>query len=100
MFFADFISGLLVYLYIYNLKYIKEKKASKFMGIELIKAPSNIISPDKNIKIFFLLFLGSYLDFTEYFLSSFYIPGKFENFSKSLELRLKITIICASTFFC
>jgi hypothetical protein len=98
MFFADSISGLLVYLY--NLKYIREKKASKFMGIELIKAPSNIISPDKNIKIFFLLFLSSYIDFTEYFLSSFYIPREFENVSKSLELRLKITIICASTFFC
>ena len=35
MFIADFISGLIVYLY--NLKYLKEKEASKFMGIVILK---------------------------------------------------------------
>ena len=92
MFIADFISGLIVYLY--NLKYLKEKEASKFMGIELIQAPSNIESPDSSFKIFILLFMASYLDFEEYLLSSFYIPETFQDVSISIEWRLKSIIIC------
>ena len=98
MFFADFISGLIVYLY--HLKYLKEKETTKFMGIELIKAPSNIQPPDGCFKIYSLLFLASYLDFSEYLLSSYYIPDNFKDLSCSLEWRLKCIIICASAFFC
>ena len=97
MFIADFISGLIIY--IYNLKYLREKKTSKFMGIELITAPSNIIAPDSNIKMILLLFMASYVDFTEYVLSSYYIPKSYTDVSKSLEWRLKSIIICASAFF-
>ena len=98
MFIADFISGLIVYLY--NLKYLKEKEASKFMGIELIQAPSNIESPDSSFKIFILLFMASYLDFEEYLLSSFYIPETFQDVSISIEWRLKSIIICVSALLC
>ena len=97
MFIADFISGLIIY--IYNLKYLREKKTSKFMGIELITAPSNIIAPDSNIKMILLLFMASYVDFTEYVLSSYYIPKSYTDVSKSLEWRLKSIIICTSAFF-
>ena len=96
MFIADFISGLIIY--IYNLKYLREKKISKFMGIELITAPSNIIAPDSNIKMILLLFMASYIDFTEYVLSSYYIPKSYTDVSKSLEWRLKSIIICTSAF--
>ncbi len=98
MFIADFISGLNVY--IYNLKYLKEKEASKFMGIELIQASSNITPPDSNFKIFILIFFASFVDFTEYILSSYYIPVEFEDVSISIEWRLKSIIICFSAFLC
>ena len=98
MFIADFISGLLVYLY--NLKYLKEKEASKFMGIELIQASSNITPPDNNFKMYALLFLASFVDFIEYVLSSFYIPGRFNDVSISMEWRLKTIIICFSALLC
>ena len=98
MFIADFISGLIVYLY--NLKYLKEKEASKFMGIELIQASSNITPPDSNFKIFILIFFASFVDFTEYILSSYYIPVEFEDVSISIEWRLKSIIICFSAFLC
>ena len=98
MFIADFISGLAVYLY--NLKYLKEKKASTFMGIELIQAPSNITSPDGFFKIFLFLLMASYLDFAEYVLSTFYIPVKYSDVSISIEWRLKTIIICTSACLC
>ena len=98
MFFTDFLSGLMVYLY--NLKYLKEKETSKFMGIELIQAPSNIPPPDSSITIFMLLLMASFLDFAENILSSFYIPEQFQDVSKSIEWRLKSIIICSSAFFC
>ena len=98
MFLSNSISGLIVYLY--HLKYLKEKQITKFMGIELIQAPSNIQPPDGYIKIYSLLFLASYLDFSEYLLSSYYIPDNFKDLSISLEWRLKCIIICASAFFC
>lgn len=98
MFIADFLSGLIVYLY--NLKYLREKKEYKFMGIELIQAPSKIIPPDNHFKIYFLLFLGSYLDFTGYFLTSYYMPRKYGDYSRTLEKRMKCILICTSSFFC
>ena len=98
MFIADFISGLIVYLF--NLKYMKKQKYQNFKGIELIQAPLEISSPDNKLKIYFLLFLGSYLDFTEYVLSSYYIPNTYKNVSISLQWRIKSIIIIASSIFC
>ena len=94
---ANFISGLLVYIRQY--KYLKKKEASKFMGIKLIQAPSDISPIDSNIKIILLIFFGTYLDFAENILSAFYIPDKFTRISKSLEWRLKSIIICVSGIF-
>jgi len=95
MFIADTIAGLIIYLY--HLNFLKEKEASKFMGIELIQAPSEITPPDSTLKIYLLLFFASFLDFSEYFVSSYYIPEIFKNNSKSLEWRLKSIIICTSS---
>ena len=98
MFLADFISGLIAYLY--NLKYLREKKASKFMGIELIQASSDIMPPDSCFKIYILIFFVSFIDFVEYILSSCYIPVRFKDLSISLEWRLKSVIICMSALLC
>ena len=67
MLFSDFISGLIVYLN--HMKYLKEKEATKFMGIELIQAPSEITPVDSTIKMAFLIFFLSYIDFAEHILS-------------------------------
>ena len=98
MFIADFVGGIIVYSY--HLKFLKEKEASKFMGIELIQAPSDISHPDSDRKIYLLLFLASFLDFAEYTISSYFIPEKIKDVSLSLEWRLKSIIICGSSFFC
>ncbi len=97
MLFSDFISGLIVYLN--HMKYLKEKEATKFMGIELIQAPSEITPVDSTIKIAFLIFFLSYIDFAEHIFSSYYIPVKFKGTSISLEWRLKSIIICVSGAF-
>lgn len=100
MFFADFLSGLIIYLS--HLKFLRKKDtgAYKFMGIELIKNELDMNRPDSNTKIILLFFLGSYLDFVEYIFSSYYLPGKYGEISISLEWRLKGLIICISAFFC
>ena len=69
------------------------------MRIELVRAPSNISPIDSKIKIFFLLFFETYVDFAENILSAYYIPDKFSRISKSLEWRLKSIIICVSGIF-
>lgn len=94
MFFSDFMGGLIIYLD--QMKYVKEKGATKYMGIELIQASSDMSPADSNAKMLILLIFLSYLDFAENILSSYYIPDKFKKVSKSLEWRLKSIIICFS----
>ena len=94
MFFSDFISGLIIYLD--QMKYLKEKEATKYMGIELIQASSDMSPADSNAKMITLIIFLSYLDFAENILSSYYIPDIFKKVSKSLEWRLKSIIICIS----
>ena len=100
MFFADFLSGLLIYLSHQKFLRKKDTGAYKFMGIELIKNELDMNRPDGQCKIILLFFLGSYLDFVEYIFSSYYLPGKYGEISISLEWRLKSFIICFSAFFC
>ena len=98
MFFSDFIGGLIIYLD--QMKYLKEKEVTKYMGIELIQASSEMSPADNNAKMIILLIFLSYLDFAENILSSYYIPDKFKKVSKSLEWRLKSIIICISGILC
>jgi len=100
MFLADFLSGLIIYLSHQKFLRKKDEGAYKFMGIELIKNELGMNRPDSKYKIILLFFLGSYLDFVEYIFSSYYLPGKFDDISISLEWRLKSLIICTSALFC
>ena len=84
MFLGEFIFGLLVFLY--QRSFFRRQKVLKFMGIKLIQAKPDISYPDKNYKIYFLIFIISYFDFIEFILATFYIP-QFDNISKSLVLR-------------
>ena len=96
MLFSDFISGLIIYLR--HKKYSKEKLSKKFMGIELIQAPTEIKPADSKIQMIFLIIFLAYIDFVESIFSSYYIPDQF-SVSKSLEMRLKSIIICVSGAF-
>lgn len=100
MFFADFLSGLTIYLSQQKFLRKKDSGAYKFMGIELIKNELDMNRPDGTCKILLLFFLGSYLDFVEYIFSSYYLPGEYGQISISLEWRLKSFIICTSALFC
>ena len=78
------------------------KKKTKYLNlqnIELIQAPTEIYPPDSDSRIYLLLFLASFLDFSEYFISSYYILEKIKNVSISLEWRLKSIIIGTSALF-
>ena len=95
MFFSDFISGLILYLY--YLKNSEQKEStSSFMGIELIHADNEISPSDNSTKILILIMFASYLDFAENIFSAYYIPAKFTRISDSIEWRLKSIIICLS----
>ena len=96
MLFSDFISGLIIYLR--HKKHSKEKLSKKFMGIELIQAPTEIKPADSKIQMIFLIIFLAYIDFVESIFSSYYIPDRF-SVSKSLEMRLKSIIICVSGAF-
>ena len=95
MFLGEFIAGLIVYLY--QKSFFREKEASKFMGIDLIQARSDILYPDSDYKIYFLILIISYFDFIEFMIGTFYIP-KFENISKSLIIRLGSMLTISASF--
>ena len=98
MFLGEFIAGLIVYLY--QKSFFREQEASKFMGIELIQASTDISYPDSDYKICFLIFFISYFDFIESIVGTFYIP-QFDNISKSLVIRLgSMLTISASLLSC
>ena len=99
MFLGEFIAGLIVFLY--QKSFFRKQKASKFMGIELIQADSDISYPDNDYKILFLIFIISYFDFIEFMIGTFYIP-QFNDISKSLKIRLgsMLTISASILSYC
>jgi hypothetical protein len=50
---------------------------------------------DSTFKIYTLIFIASFFDFVEFVLSSYYFP-KFENISKSLNIRLGSALTLSS----
>ena len=89
LFFGEFMAGLI--LYIYRLKFygkknfITKRKDSK-SSIQLIQGEASIKKLDSDLKIFFLIFITSYLDFVEIVLCNSYLP-KFYNLSVSIFFR-------------
>ena len=76
MFFGEFTSGSIVYKY--QSKYLRKKENDVILS--LIKKKNNL-SFEKNkskpnkLKVFFLLFIATYLDFVEFIIHSFYIQS-------------------------
>ena len=81
MIFAEFITGLVIYLY--QTKIITYQKMTYH---------------DSKFKVYLLIFIATFFDFVEYILTSYYFP-KFENISKSLDLRLGSALTLSSFIF-
>ena len=96
MFLGEFIAGFI--LYTYEISFLSKKKNNTFMGIKLIKGPSDISHPDSNFKIYLLLFMASFFDFIEFIMSTFYLP-QFEGISQTLEMRISSILIISSALF-
>ena len=100
MFLGEFIAGITIYCY--QIKFLRKStnpKYSSFMGVKLIKPPTDISAPDKCYKIYFLIFIISYFDFIEFTMKTFYIP-KYQYISNSLPMRLGSLLTFSSAGLC
>ena len=95
MFFSEFITGLIIY--IYQLKFIKHNKKtnSKKSRIKYLVLNNKMSYHDSKFKIYLLIFIATYFDFVEFILASYYFP-QFENISKSLTIRLGSALTLSS----
>jgi len=95
MFFSEFITGLIIY--IYQLKFIKHNKKtnSKKSRIKYLVLNNKMSYHDSKFKIYLLIFIATYFDFVEFILTSYYFP-QFENISKSLIIRLGSALTLSS----
>jgi len=98
MFSSEFIIGLFVY--IHQLKFFKNnKKTNRTQSIiKYIVSYNKMSYPDSAFKIYILIFIATYFDFVVFILTSYYFP-KFENISKSLNIRLGSALTLSSFFF-
>jgi hypothetical protein len=55
--------------------------------------------PDSYLKITFLIFMGSFFDFNEFILQTYYLP-KIKDISNSLDLRLRSSLILTDAILC
>lgn len=95
MFFAEFATGLILYLY--QKSFLHKKKGKK--GAPLIYKVNKMSRPDSYIKIVFIILVAGYSDFVEFILSTNYIP-KFSKSSSSLDMRAGgISTISSALFF-
>ena len=101
MFLGEFIFGLIFYLW--NLHFLSKEVNRSFMGIKLklIQGKSEISHPDKNIKIYFLIFMASFFDFTLFLLDTYFLPRLYYNrISISLTVRLRSILTLCSALLC
>ena len=98
MFLSEFISGLL--LYVYTSKILIKRNNYTLMGIKLIQGSTSIKQYDSHYKIFILMFIASFFDFTEFIITTILLPKHFENEINSLCIRLRSVLIIFSALFC
>ena len=101
MFLGEFIFGFIFYLW--NLHFLSKEINRSFMGIKLklIQGKSEISHPDKNIKIYFLIFMASFFDFTLFLIDTYFLPRLYYNsISISLTVRLRSILTLCSALLC
>ena len=98
MFLGEFLAGFI--LYKYQESFVKKKRNRETSKDKFIYKENEMKKADSDIKIYFLIFISSFFDFIEFYLSTFYVP-KFIKTSSSLEERLGgiLTIISALFFY-
>lgn len=104
MFFSEFISGLILYLYNKKIFYKKGKvqNNTKIIGIELIHFQRAIIMNDNCVIIYIFIFLTASFDFIDFSLKTFFLPKLEKNslyISETLYMRLNIVLTLFSAFF-
>jgi len=95
MFLGEFITGLIIYTCQLNFLKYKKKTNSKKTRIKYFVAKNKMLYHDSRFKIYALIFIGTYFDFVEFIITSYYFP-KFENISKSLIIRLGSALTLSS----
>jgi hypothetical protein len=106
MFLGEFAFGIIIYLS--NLRFLTRNNNSKksksnnpsLLGIKLIQGKSNIKSPDKKYKIYFIIFMTTFFDFNVFLLQTYYLPGFYKFVSVTLIIRLRSTLTICSAFLC
>ena len=95
MFFSEFITGLIIF--IYQLKFLKYKKNtnSKKTKIKYFVVNNIMSKRDSRFKIYILILIATYFDFVYFIMTSYYFP-QFENISKSLNIRLGSALTLSS----
>ena len=87
MFIGEFISGLIIFLYQKNfVKKGKEKKAPKFITETLLHNEITLLYPDKDFKIWLLIFFAAYFDWARFVISEVTVP-KYNYISSSIAIR-------------
>jgi hypothetical protein len=101
MFFSEFVSGLIFYLYniVFN---SKKNKTPKISGIYLIQYKKKF-SFCGQLKLYIYSFLTALFDFLDFTIKTLYLPDLEKNMpyiSESLYLRLNIVLTLFAAFFC
>ena len=100
MFLSEFISGSI--LYKFHLKFITKKveQTKPTFRIKLIQTKAQFSSTTDGIyKIYFFIFIISFLDFIGFCITTFDIP-EFNDFSPTLETRLQCLLALQSSLLC
>ena len=98
MFIGEYVSGLIFHKY--QKKFTKRKnKPSKFLSITLREGPYKILSPDRKIKIYILIFFAAFFDWIQFLIWTVNVP-KFIGISGSIVSRLSgFTTIADALFY-
>ena len=105
MFLGELLFGLIIYLYniIFFIKTGDSKGSSGnsyFLGIKIIHGRSELKTPDKKYKVYFIIFMATFFDFNVFLLQTYYLPRYYNYVSVSLSERLRSILTICSAFLC
>jgi len=96
---GQMIGGLVTYIYQRTFIRNKDKNLRSVNTIKLIENKREMNRVDNSLKIIFLIFLASFFDFVEFFITSDFIP-EIASISKTAELRLCFSMTISSSLLC
>ena len=100
MFLSEFISGIIIYSYqMCFLHGNRRKPKPKYKNIELIEGENDIIISDSIPKIYLLIFMATFFDFTSFVSLTLYLQ-KYKSISSSLKIHLRSTLPLFSALLC